>query len=286
MPTRPVDVLVTARKALVTRNMGAGLSFLFSSHVSLPTACEEPVGDDLAVIHVPSACTLDLPARATAWRSDGQWSMWPGSEEGEKFQQCSRCCQKQHWKSGHKRTCQAPNEREKAVKKPAAKAAAGNLVLRAVDTSTKRPPKASSSSAAGHDGTAVPSENPRQGKSSSPRLDADGNEISFGEDEDCAICLETLNRPARLPCGHWYCKSCSVRPVWALAPLAVTPCLRKQHSSSMKPTTDAFVLVGKFGKAGGGPTCLPIYELRWIPFAQSSRKLLGKASRPLRFPWV
>ena len=39
-----------------------------------------------------------------------------GQEEGEKFHHCSRCkvvpycskaCQKQHWRGGHKDTCQA-----------------------------------------------------------------------------------------------------------------------------------------------------------------------------------
>ena len=51
-------------------------------------------------------------------------------EEGETFNHCSRCkvvsycskaCQKQHWRGGHKDTCQAASEREDTVKKAAKK---------------------------------------------------------------------------------------------------------------------------------------------------------------------
>ena len=45
----------------------------------------------------------------------------------------------------------------------------------------------------------------------STRLDTDtaeGKELSFGEHEDCLICMDTLTNPIKLPCGHWFCKEC------------------------------------------------------------------------------
>ena len=33
-------------------------------------------------------------------------------------------------------------------------------------------------------------------------------ERSFGKDDNCTICLDTLRDPLKLPCGHWYCKEC------------------------------------------------------------------------------
>ena len=48
-----------------------------------------------------------------------------------------------------------------------------------------------------------------------PGDQADGTEdeteptLSFGKDDICAICLDTMRNPIRLPaCGHWYCKEC------------------------------------------------------------------------------
>ena len=51
-------------------------------------------------------------------------------DQGETFNHCSRCkvvsycskaCQKQHWRGGHKDTCQAASEREDTMKKSANK---------------------------------------------------------------------------------------------------------------------------------------------------------------------
>ena len=66
-----------------------------------------------------------------------------GPEQGETFSHCSRCkvvaycskaCQKQHWRGGHKDTCQAASEREDTVKKAANKT---------VDDGKEQPSKAS-----------------------------------------------------------------------------------------------------------------------------------------------
>lgn len=44
--------------------------------------------------------------------------------------------------------------------------------------------------------------------SATPKVDAEGEELSFGSDEDCSICLDSLQDPVKLPCGHWFCKEC------------------------------------------------------------------------------
>ena len=133
-------------------------------------------------------------------------------DEGETFNRCSRCkvvpycgraCQVHHWKNGHKQTCGAASEREeedetaKKQNKTKAVGAADELAK------TKDRPKPSSSS----------SEAAADRKPKSPRkvtrVDAKGAPLSFGKHDNCAICLDTMRNPIRLPsCGHWYCKEC------------------------------------------------------------------------------
>jgi len=33
-------------------------------------------------------------------------------------------------------------------------------------------------------------------------------ELSFGLDDECAICYEDMKAPRKLPCGHWFCARC------------------------------------------------------------------------------
>ena len=144
-------------------------------------------------------------------------------EEGQTFNHCSRCkvvtycskaCQKQHWRGGHKDTCQAASEREDTVKK------AANKTVK--DDEDKGPSKASKkkkskpSSASGGGAAAAEEHNPNQNPNQKPssrrvtaRTDATGAPLSFGKHDNCAICLDTMRNPIRLPsCGHWYCKEC------------------------------------------------------------------------------
>ena len=67
-------------------------------------------------------------AQARETKTCGQCGRREG--QGETFNHCSRCkvvsycseaCQKQHWRGGHKDTCQAASEREDTVKKAANK---------------------------------------------------------------------------------------------------------------------------------------------------------------------
>ena len=125
---------------------------------------------------------------------------------------CSKACQRPHWKNGHKDTCQtpspAPPETEPVTKNktfdddndgPSSQKPAGS-------------PKHSSSSG----DRAVAAEGQEQNQKPSQRVtaradatEATGDPLSFGRNDNCAICLDTLQDPIRLPsCGHWYCKAC------------------------------------------------------------------------------
>ena len=64
-----------------------------------------------------------MAGRGSAGRTCGQCGRT--EDQGETFNHCSRCkdvsycskaCQKQHWRGGHKDTCQAPSEMEDTVK--------------------------------------------------------------------------------------------------------------------------------------------------------------------------
>lgn len=41
-----------------------------------------------------------------------------------------------------------------------------------------------------------------------PQVDAEGNPLSFGKNENCVICVDKMRDPIHLPCGHWYCEDC------------------------------------------------------------------------------
>ena len=84
---------------------------------------------------------------------------------------CSIACQTQHWKAGHKYKC------FKAEKPSAATAAA---------TATTTPRPAAVGGAA-------------QGS---------GGGAGASHDEECAICLDALQQPQTMPCGHRFCRGC------------------------------------------------------------------------------
>ena len=130
---------------------------------------------------------------------------------GETFSHCSRCkvvpycsktCQKQHWKNGHKQTCQNAREREEDMMKKQ------NKTMVDEEKPWKgsgKPRKPNNSSGRG---AAVEEQKPKPPRRITARVDAGGKELSFGENEHCAICTDKLVNPVKLPCGHWYCKEC------------------------------------------------------------------------------
>ena len=87
-------------------------------------------------------------------------------EQGERFNSCSRCkvvyycsktCQREHWRNGHRDTCQAPSEREEdTVIKNAANRSVDDEGPSKASSKTKRKP--SSSSPSGGAGAGAPAE--------------------------------------------------------------------------------------------------------------------------------
>ena len=154
-------------------------------------------------------------------------------DQGEKFFHCARCkavsycskaCQVNHWKrGGHKQECAALQAQEPAKpgKSLTTKGAAAEepessqAAVKSVDCEPskpmqKKPPKPSSASAhkSSSAGAAAVEEVEKPFREAIARVDAEGNELSFGEHDDCSICLHKLRRPIKLPCGHWFCKEC------------------------------------------------------------------------------
>ena len=119
---------------------------------------------------------------------------------------CSKACQKQHWRGGHKDTCQAASEREDTVKKTANKTVQNDEKGPSKASGKKKKPNKPSSSGGG--AAAAEGQKPSSRRVTAP-VDATGAPLSFGKHDNCAICLDTMRNPIRLPsCGHWYCKEC------------------------------------------------------------------------------
>ena len=134
-------------------------------------------------------------------------------EKGAPFNHCSRCkdvpycskaCQVHHWKNGHKQTCEAASEQEEDTVTKQNKTV-GAAVEEPSTTKKKERPKPSSPGAAAAEEHA---QKPKPPRKVTARLDAKGASLSFGRDDNCAICLDTLRTPIRLDCGHWHCKEC------------------------------------------------------------------------------
>ena len=190
-------------------------------------------------------------------------------EERETFNHCSRCkvvaycskaCQKQHWRGGHKDTCQAASEREDTVKKSANKTVA-NEHKGPSKTLKKNNSKPSSSS-----GEAAEQRKQKSSRRVTARADATdamGAPLSFGKHDNCAICLDTMRNPIRLPsCGHWYCKECVEGLRQAASAQDVCPVCREPLPPGPRKLFDAaitkyFRVVRKVERLGGGWSNLP-----------------------------
>ena len=137
-------------------------------------------------------------------------------EGGVRFSHCSRCkvvvycsksCQKQHWRNGHKDTCQRLSKSQDS--QDTAKKAANKTVGEGPSEVSKKKPDMPPSSSEPRAAAEEQNQNQKPYRRVTAGVDATGAPLSFGKGDNCAICLDNMRNPIRLPaCGHWYCKEC------------------------------------------------------------------------------
>ena len=152
---------------------------------------------------------------------------------------CSIACQRKHWKEGHKHKCVK-------AEKPSAVTAEATAV--AMATATPRP--------AVEGGAA-------QGS---------GGGAGADHDEECTICIDALQQPQTMPCGHRFCRGCVASMRRHGAALAqVCPLCRGAMPDAERLHIEACRLLAQFDRwTKGMPDGAP------LPAAVQA--LLGKAT--------
>ena len=131
---------------------------------------------------------------------------------------CSLACQRKHWKAGHKHKC------VKADKAEAAHAVAA-------------PPAVSAATQSGGGASAA----------------AGGGARAVAGGEECAICLDALQQPQTMPCGHRFCRGCvaSMRRHGA-AVAQVCPLCRGAMPDAERLQMEALRLFAQYERQPGG----------------------------------
>ena len=168
---------------------------------------------------------------------------------------CSAACQKKHWKAGHRTKCAKADEPTKAARAAAAPALAA---------------AAAAQSGAGGGGA-------RAGGGA-------------GSEEECAICLDALQQPQTLPCGHRFCRGCvaSMRKHGA-AVAQVCPLCRGAMPDAERLRVEAWRLLAQHDRWKKGQPRAPSpaercggATPRGAPLPAAVQALLGKAAALLR----
>jgi tetratricopeptide (TPR) repeat protein len=162
---------------------------------------------------------------------------------------CSIACQTQHWKAGHKHKCFK-------AEKPSASAAAAT----AAATAAAAPPRPAAAGGAA------------QGSG--------GGGAGARHDAECAICLDALQQPQTMPCGHRFCRGCvaSMRRHGA-AVAQVCPLCRGAMPDAERLQLEAYRIVAQHerwakGQPAGAP--LPAAMKEWLEKAAAlSREALA-----------
>ena len=157
-------------------------------------------------------------------------------ERDETFSHCSRCkvmvycsktCQKQHWKSGHKDTCQASSESKDTAKQTANKTMKGDEKEQSKASGKKQPSCSSSGGAAAEEQHQDPA------RQVTARVDATGTTTVPSASTPCVtpfVCRRAVTGTAR---SVW--RACDRRyQLRTCAPCAGSPCLQGLRSCSTR----------------------------------------------------
>jgi tetratricopeptide (TPR) repeat protein len=151
---------------------------------------------------------------------------------------CSIACQRLHWNDGHKHKC-VKAEQPSAVTAAATAAAVAAEPL----------PAASGAAAQGSGGGA-----------------------GAGHAEECAICLDALQQPQTMPCGHRFCRGCvaSMRQHGA-AVAQVCPLCRGAMPDAERLLSEAIRLITQYERSKKG-------QPAGTPLPAAIQALLSKAA--------
>ena len=146
---------------------------------------------------------------------------------------CSIACQTAHWKAGHKHKCVK-------VATPGAGGAPAPSALPAAAATAQSSSSSDGGGGGGGGGApesfALPAAATAQGDS--------GGGASAEEAEKCAICIDALQQPQTMPCGHRFCRECvaSMRQ-HGVAEVQVCPLCRGPLPDAERLAMQALVLV-------------------------------------------
>jgi hypothetical protein len=173
---------------------------------------------------------------------------------------CNDACQRKHWKAGHKHKCVQ-------AEKPSAATAAATAA--AMDAATTSHPAAAGGAAPGS---------------------GSGGGAGASHGEECAICLDALQLPQTMPCGHRFCRGCvaSMRKHGA-AVAQVCPLCRGAMPDAERLRVEAGGLLAQHERWEKGQPRAPSpaercggATSRGAPLPAAVQALLGKAAALLR----
>ena len=183
---------------------------------------------------------------------------------------CSAVCQKQQWKKGHKHKC------VKAEKPSTAAAMA---------SATPLPAAARSAAQRNGDVSAMSLRELKQ------LLDAHGVDYSkciekseicalatdaTADDEECAICLDVLQQPQTMPCGHRFCRGCvACMRQHGVGEAQVCPLCRGPMPDAERLFLGTALMLMQYDRLTKG-------EQKGAPLSPSAQELLSKATGQIR----
>ena len=183
---------------------------------------------------------------------------------------CNTTCQKQHWKAGHRTKCANAVKADKAKALHAEAAASAATTAAQCGGGASAAADGKSRKVADYFTRAAPPT-----AAAAEQRNGGANAATSG-DEECAICLDTLQQPQTLRCGHRFCRGC-VRGMrqHGVGESQVCPICRAPMPDAERLSLEALHKLMQYerwpkGKRAGGP------QPPWVP------RLLNGAAAQLR----